>query len=507
MALLAATPFGSARLGSRDVVLLLTSLVLSSVPVGYLQVVLPLFLNRAGLEPALIGVLYSVSGLVTAALVAFSGVLADRFGRRHFMLWGTALPIASYAIFALTTNPSWLLLASVIGGVGLANGAAGAMTAASFDALLAEHTPARRRTAIFAWSQALWSLALAGGSLAAGVPELLRRLQPGLADLDAYRPPFIVIIALALLATLVLLPLRELGSSSTTTSAPPQQSTPPPPSASTPSVPASPRQGTVAIASAPESAQRHTADATPDRTQVSHTAGKTEPRSWFPRRSLGVIVRYSAALGMFGLGLGIAVQLLPLWLKLRFGVDEAAMAPWYSAAQLLSLSSVITSPWLDRRLGSATSVLLVHLLGSVCLFTIALIAPVFEIAAIAVMVRTVSANIAWPLQQALLMDRAVPEERASAAGVGFSVWGVANAVGPVFGGALMQAGSLALPIILGGVAYALGGIAFGVGFRRRAEGGGELRLVSHGSGVVGQDGDRDRRQSRDRQGDRPRTSR
>src|SRR4030088_3348396 len=129
--------------GSRDVFLLLTSMVLASVPVGYLQVVLPLYLNRAGLEPSVIGLLYSLSGLVTALLVAFSGTLADRFGRRGFLVWGTALPIVSYAIFATTPQPAWLILASLIGGVGLANGAAGALTAASFDALLADHTPPR----------------------------------------------------------------------------------------------------------------------------------------------------------------------------------------------------------------------------------------------------------------------------------------------------------------------------------------------------------------------------
>ena len=47
--------------GSRDVLLLLTSMALASVPVGYLQVVLPLYLNRAGLEPSIIGLLYSLS--------------------------------------------------------------------------------------------------------------------------------------------------------------------------------------------------------------------------------------------------------------------------------------------------------------------------------------------------------------------------------------------------------------------------------------------------------------
>src|SRR6202035_4478502 len=104
--------------GSRDVVLLLTSMTLASVPVGYLQVVLPLYLNRAGLEPSVIGFLFSLSGLVTAALVAFSGTLADRFGRRGFLIWGTALPIGSYLIFAATTDPVWLVGGGVIGGCG-----------------------------------------------------------------------------------------------------------------------------------------------------------------------------------------------------------------------------------------------------------------------------------------------------------------------------------------------------------------------------------------------------
>src|SRR5713101_5003804 len=198
--------------GSRDVLLLLTSMALASVPVGYLQVVLPLYLNRAGLEPSVIGLLYSLSGLVTAGLVAFSGTLADRFGRRGFLVWGTALPICSYLIFAATTDPGWLVLASVIGGVGLANGAAGALTIASFDAMLAEHTPPLRRTRVFAIAQALWSMALGLGALCAGVPELVRQMRPDLGNLEVYRPPFIAVIVLAVVATAVLLPLSETAT-------------------------------------------------------------------------------------------------------------------------------------------------------------------------------------------------------------------------------------------------------------------------------------------------------
>src|SRR6266568_1989957 len=395
--------------GSRDVLMLLTSMVLASVPVGYLQVVLPLYLNRAGLEPSVIGLLYSLSGLVTAGLVAFSGALADRFGRRGFLIWGTALPICSYVIFAATTNPGWLVVASVIGGVGLANGAAGALTIASFDAMLAEHTPPARRTGVFAGAQALWSMALGLGALCAGLPELLRQARPELGNLEVYRPPFIAVSVLAAVATVVLLPLSET--------------------------------------------------ATERRSVTSRSA------SWLPTRSFGVIARYALALGLFGLGLGVAVQLLPLWLALRFGVDEAALGPWYAVGQVLSLSSVALSPWLDRRLGGAFAVLVVHVLGGACLLAIALVAPIFEVAAAASVMRNLLANLAWPMQQSLLMTSVVAEERASAAGIGFAVWGLANAAGPVLAGMMIQNGSLEMPLVLGAVAYVIGGVAFGLGFR------------------------------------------
>ncbi|MGH6943505.1 MAG: MFS transporter, partial [Geminicoccaceae bacterium] len=121
------------------------------------MVVIPLYLSRAGFDPAFIGLLFTVSGLVTSGLVAVSGLLADRFGRSRFLVAGTALPITSYAILATTTDPAWLVVAATLGGVGLANGAAGALTVSSFDALLAERTSDAERTRVFASAQALWN--------------------------------------------------------------------------------------------------------------------------------------------------------------------------------------------------------------------------------------------------------------------------------------------------------------------------------------------------------------
>jgi len=386
--------------------LLLASSFVSTVPMGYLLVVLPLYLVRAGIEPAFIGLLYTVSGLVSSLIVAFSGVLADRWGRRRFLLAGTLIPVPSYIVFATTTDPVWLVAASVLGGVGLANGAAGALTISSFDAMLAEKATERQRTRVFAASQALWSLALAGGSIAAAVPTLLRT-SFGVGDLESYRLPYLAMAALTVLAAVLLVPLRE---------------------------------------------------------DVSVRAARVAA-GWLPRRSRPAIATYALGIGFLGFGLGIAVQLLPLWFGLRFGVDEADLGPWYATTQLLSLGTVLVIPLLERRLGGPRTVMLALFASGTCLALIVL-APVFTVAALLFVLRGFFTNLSWPFHQSLLMAATVPEERATAVGSGFAVWGFTNALGPLASGALLGAGVFVLPLLVGSLMYFCGGLAFGIGFGR-----------------------------------------
>ncbi|MGH2377158.1 MAG: MFS transporter [Candidatus Limnocylindria bacterium] len=374
------------------------------MPLGFQMVVIPLYLSRAGFDPAFIGLLFTVSGLVTSGLVAVSGVLADRFGRSRFLVAGTALPATSYAILALTTDPAWLVVAAALGGVGLANGAAGALTVSSFDALLAERTTDADRTRVFASAQALWNLALATGAAFAGVPEILR--ATGVADLASYRPTFVASIGVIALATLMVTPIRDM-----------------------------------------------------------HRSAADRPTHWLPRRSVRPIVTYSIGIGLLGFGLGVAVQLMPLWLNLRFGATEAEIGPWYSVAQLLSIASVIVVPWLDRRFGPSRSVLGMQLVSGTLLALI-VVMPVFTLAVLLFLVRSFLTNLSWPFQQSLLMTAVDPSERASAAGIGFSVWGLANALGPGIAGYLLATGVLALPLLFGAAAYASAGLVFGIGFGR-----------------------------------------
>jgi len=386
--------------------LLLASSFVSTVPMGYLLVVLPLYLDRAGIQPAFIGLLYTVSGLVTSLIVAFSGVFADRWGRRRFLVAGTLMPVPSYLVFAATTDPAWLVAASVLGGVGLANGAAGALTVSSFDALLAEKASEAQRTRVFAASQALWSLALAAGSIAAAVPTLLRT-SFGVGGLESYRLPYLVMAALTVAAAALLVPLRE---------------------------------------------------------DVSVRAARVAS-GWLPRRSRPAIATYALGIGFLGFGLGIAVQLLPLWFGLRFGVTEADLGPWYAATQLISLATVFIVPFLERRLGGPRTVLFALFASGTCLGLI-VVAPVFAVAAWLFVIRGFFTNLSWPFHQSLLMAATVPEERATAVGSGFAVWGFTNALGPLASGAMIGAGIFVLPLVVGSLMYFLGGLAFGIGFSR-----------------------------------------
>ena len=406
--------------------LMLASSFVSTVPMGYLLVVLPLYLDRAGIQPAFIGLLYTVSGLVTSLIVAFSGVFADRWGRRRFIVAGTLMPVASYLVFAATTDPAWLVAASVLGGVGLANGAAGALTISSFDALLAEKASEAQRTRVFAASQALWSLALAGGSIAAAVPTLLRT-NFGVGDLESYRLPYFAMAALTVAAAALLVPLRE--------------------------------------------------DTTVRAARVAS--------GWLPRRSRPAIATYALGIGFLGFGLGIAVQLLPLWFGLRFGVSEADLGPWYAAAQILSLATVVAVPILERRLGGPRTVLFALSASGTCLALI-VVAPVFTIAASLFVLRGFFTNLSWPFHQSLLMAATVPEERATAVGSGFAVWGFTNALGPLASGAMLGAGIFVLPLLVGSLMYFCGGLAFGIGFSRLLAR--RARAESAALGALGGDG-------------------
>src|SRR5690348_5779517 len=144
----------------RDARLMLCSLFLSSLPIGLLLVFFPLYLHDLGAHPFLIGGIFTAAGVGTSILMLVIGPLADRWGRRPFLIVGTALPLGGFVIFALTTNTAWLVVASMLGGVGFSGGLGGGLVQTTFDPLLSGTVEPRLRTTVLSWAEAVWTLSI-----------------------------------------------------------------------------------------------------------------------------------------------------------------------------------------------------------------------------------------------------------------------------------------------------------------------------------------------------------
>lgn len=395
----------------RDIAILLASMGLNSLPLGYSLVVLPIYLNEIGFSGEIIGAVTAVSSIAnTVALVPFA-LAADRYGRKQFAVWGFLSATAAYVLFAFSRDLNLLLVASAIGGVGLAGGFSAAVWTPAWTALLAEKTSHEKRTSAFAWGQGIWTLALTAGSGMSVLPAFFRsNLQAPY--VTSFQYTFLIFALFAVLSGLVLLPMRARN-----------------PSAS------------------------------------NRLIGSA--KRFFPDKSLHQIFRFSFAFGLVGFASGTSVQLLSLWFKQMYGTNEATLGPWFAAAEITSLVVVPIIPRLTRSIGSCKSVLMTQGVSAILLASM-ILASTYELAGLVFIVRNFFMNISWPIQQSYLMGTVATDERASASAITSSIWGIGSSIGPLIAGYLLGGtsyASLSAPLLIGAAAYLASAIAFFFLFR------------------------------------------
>jgi MFS family permease len=268
----------------------------------------------------------------------------------------------------------------------------GALVTSGFNALLAEKTDPENRTALFTAAEMAWVAAILVGSLSAALPALLQG-HAGLSYRAAYQILFLGMVIVGVLATLAVVPLHE-----------------------------------------------------------SHSR-ETSRHSWLPQQSRGRILQLSLVLAALGLGVGLIVQLMPLWFHLRFHVGEAFLGPWYGLTQVIELVILSAAAPLARRWGSVRFVVATQALGSLALLAMGF-APTVGIAIVLWIARGTFVSSSWPVQQAYVMDVVQPADRATAASVVNAAWSVASALTPPIGGYFLAAGLFTWPFLLGGACYA-----------------------------------------------------
>lgn len=382
---------------------------LRSFTQAYLNVVAPLYLLTLGVSSAGLGVLFTASFLIGAALSIPVGIYADRFGRKPFLIAFTVLMIIWGVVYWQSTSIPLLLGISAIAGIGRGGGGMGAGQAGPFapaeTALLADLVAEPDRRRVFSWNGIVSALLAAAGAAIAGVPELLHHHHLGILGSD--KGLFLLTAILAVVSLWVLFKVPE-----------------------------------------------------PERKPKEK--GKKHPVS---PKSAKIILNQSIVGAFNAFGVGFVNSLFVVWLHLRFGVGSASIGPVFAASYLLSAASVWGTSALAGRVGSVRTIVITRI-GAALLMIATALSPTFLVAVILQILRTAFTMMVTPVRQAFTMGLFPSEERATASGMTGVVRRLSAAASPPITGALFETGDLGAPFFLGAAFQLVSALLYSVFFAK-----------------------------------------
>lgn len=372
-----------------DQVVLLASATLRSVAIGLAGVLIALYLGRLGFRPGGIGAVLGagLAGATVATLLV--SAVGDGLSRRAWLIGLGVTSAAGAVALACLSSPLAIGVAAFLGmvnGMGRDRGAALVLE----QAVLPSTTDDAGRTRAFAWYNLLQDFGHGVGGLLAALSAILRTWA--IFDETTSFRAMMLAVAVLLAASAAL----YLGLS--------------------PAV-----------------------DATPE----------VRRRASLSPESRRVVGKISALFFVDSLGGGfLATALIAYFLHQRFGVGEEVLGPLFFAARMANGLSHLGAAWLARRFGLVKTMVFTHIPSSLLLLTLPY-APSFLVAAGLFLLREALVEMDVPTRQSYVMAVVRPEERTTASGVTHLVRLAGWAVAPSVAGVLMQAVSLATPLIFG----------------------------------------------------------
>ncbi len=182
------------------------------------------------------------------------------------------------------------------------------------------------------------------------------------------------------------------------------------------------------------------------------TRGSRGAKSILPRKSMGVLARYTLANSIIAFGAGMVVPLMTRWLYLRFGTPDTVSGPILGISNFLVAAAILMVPTLARRFGVVKAIVLTQGISTLFMF-LTPFSPDYLVASTVYIVRTFLMNMANPLQQSLIMGLVAKDERGAASGISAALWRLPNSISARIGAGLMGAGLLAEPFHLATLLY------------------------------------------------------
>jgi MFS family permease len=369
---------------------------------GFVSVILGVSLEQRGWSSAQVGILLGAVVAGTALMSVVVGTFGDRMGRRRLyglLFLGLA---ASGLIFALADYIWLLLLLALTGTLSTEVVESGPFTSLE-QAMLAGAAEGPARPRIFGIYNAVATLAGSAGALAAGGPELLRRLWGG-APADTR-------------FLLILVPVGLAGAL----------------------VAASLSQG---------------------------VDGRTRGRGSAPlQRSRATVLRLSGLFALDSFGGGFVVQtFIAYWFRLRFGASLEMLGLIFFGIGLIQSASFLLATRLAEHIGLLNTMVFTHLPPNLLLALIPF-APNLSLAVALLLARFALSQMDVPTRQAYVVALVDEQERTAAAGYTNTARYVVRPLGPVLAGASLRVAT-SLPFLLGGGIKAIYDLVLWAWFRR-----------------------------------------
>ncbi len=402
---------------SRDIGFLLVARGSMSAVRALASIVVPIYLALLGFNALLLGVLFTATALVSAAMSAMIGMLSDRLGRKPFIVIIPLITAVASVIFAFSTTAGVLFVFAALGSFGRGSGA-GAGTIGPYQpaeqAILAEKVPSRHRNSLFgrvAFASSLGALIGTGPLLE--ISQWLSR--PG--SLTSYHVDFIVQGAFALLAGLLAIPITEVRR--------------------------------------PRSAPR------PASTPAASGRGWRWP---ITRESWSILLRLLVTNSINGLAVGFFGPFITYWFYRRYGVGPAQIGILYSFINLAAMVANLSAAPLAARLGLVRAILVSRMAQAVLLVPMVL-APSFWLAGGVYLVRMMVQRLGLPLRQSYVMGVVPAEERGSVGALSNLPSQATSSLSPTFAGYLFDHVSISMPFEIGALFQAVNALLFFLFFR------------------------------------------
>jgi MFS family permease len=186
----------------KDAKLLILSNSIWSITFGFLDVTYAPYLDILGQPGELIGTLMLVSSLSSAVLMIPCGILADRYGRKPFLLISAIFSAFSFGMYFFVTDIIFFGIAELIKGLSWA------MSWGTSAAFLSEKASEKRRSYAFGLSSFGFAIGAVVGYLMGAVPDVLT-VAYGIEYPQAIRIMYLVAAVFSFASLFPLIPIKE----------------------------------------------------------------------------------------------------------------------------------------------------------------------------------------------------------------------------------------------------------------------------------------------------------